>query len=114
MSCEICGNEPAFPGDIHDIPLLICVPCMRYSQKTTAGSLKEQVSCWMWKRRVLRKLGASTAIKVGARTKWLMAKRKLEEDQERKRQSWGARFSQAAAIDLERIISQVEKGSRTS
>lgn len=113
MSCEICGNEPGFPGDIHDIPVLICVPCMRRSQKTTTGNLKEQVSCWMWKRRVLRQLGASTEIKLGARTKWLMAKRKLEEEQEQKKLSWGARFSQSAAIDLERIISQVQKGQRS-
>lgn len=106
MDCELCGgDERGFPGDIHSIPVLICISCMRRSKLTENGNLREQVETWMWKRRVLRKLKAPLPDRLRARTKWLMVKHEYDAKLE-------AAFIRSTTKHLNLLIERVEKGIR--
>jgi hypothetical protein len=86
MECEVCGRGPGFPGEINTIPLVMCMSCLRMASGFESSNLKIQIASWLWRRRVLRKFNAPLALRIRARTKWLEAKRALEEKERRKKE----------------------------
>ena len=109
-TCELCKDEDGMPGEINGLPVFIGIACMRRGKLTETGNLRQRTETWMWKRQVLRMLGASLEDRLAARTHWLKSLKELQAMESLKKTASDARFVQTAHSDLERLMRSVSKG----